>query len=77
MEINIYDAKTNFSKLIQLLIDQCEDSICICKNGVPVVEMRLIKKTSKRVGLAKGQWDNFSMDMLDSVDVSNDFYVEK
>lgn len=77
MQVNIYDAKTNFSKLIQLLIDECEDTICVCKHGVPVVEMKLIKKTSKRVGLAKGKWEDFSIDMLDSVDVGNDFYTEQ
>ena len=66
MEINIYDAKTNFSKLIQALIDEKEEMIIISKNGKPVVQMTLIsKKNSKRIGAAKKEMEGFDMSLED------------
>ncbi len=66
MEVNIYDAKTNFSKLIQALIDEKEETIIISKNGKPVVQMTLIsKKNSKRVGVAKKEMEGFDMSLED------------
>ena len=66
MEINIYDAKTNFSKIIQSLIDEKEDTIIITKNGKPVVQMTLIsKKNSKRIGVAKKEMAGFDMSLED------------
>ena len=70
MEINIYDAKANFSKIIQCLIDGKEDCVIIKKNGKPVVQMTLIcKKSSKRVGIAKKEMDGFdiSLEEFDSI----------
>lgn len=73
MEVNIYEAKTNLSKLIQSLVDQNEETINICKNGVPVVKMTLIKKPSKRIGIAKGKIKSISVDELNSYDVGEYF----
>lgn len=62
MEISIYDAKANFSKIIQSLIDEKEEIIIISKNGKPVVQMTLIaKKNSKRIGSAKKEMKDFNM----------------
>lgn len=62
MTYSIYEAKSNFSKIIQLLIDEQEDSIIISKNGKPVVQMLLInKKNSKRVGAAKKEMKDFDL----------------
>ena len=66
MEINIYDAKTNFSKLIQSLIEGKEDVYIITKNGKPVVQMSLLsKKNSKRIGAAKKEMSNFDISLED------------
>ena len=66
MEMSIYDAKTNFSKIIQLLIDGKEESVVISKNGKPVVQMTLIaKKNSKRLGAAKTELAGFNLSLED------------
>ena len=74
MEINIYDAKTNFSKLINSLLEEKEDVIVISKNGKPVVQMTLIKKkNSKRLGSAKKEMSGFDMSLEDfnSIEVTD------
>ena len=74
MEINIYDAKTNFSKLINSLLEEKEDVIIISKNGKPVVQMTLInKKNSKRLGSAKKEMSGFDMSLEDfnSIEVTD------
>ena len=64
MEVSIYEAKTNFSKIIQLLIDGKNDIIIISKNGKPVVQMTLLnKKNTKRVGIAKKEMEGFDMSL--------------
>ena len=76
MEINIYDAKTNFSKLIQSLVDEKEDVIFISKNGKPIVQMTLInKKNTNRVGAAKKEMEGFdiSLEEFNSIPI-DDFY---
>ena len=66
MEINIYDAKTNFSKLIQALIDGKEELFIITKNGKPVAQMStLTKKNNKRIGAAKKEMENFDISLED------------
>ena len=76
MEINIYDAKTNFSKLIQSLVDEKEEVIFISKNGKPIVQMTLInKKNTNRVGAAKKDMEGFdiSLEEFNSIPI-DDFY---
>ena len=72
MEVNIYDAKTNLSKIIQLLVDQKEDYVIISKNGKPLVKMVLLQdKNPKRVGIAKKELKDFDMSLeeFNSLDV--------
>ena len=42
MEINIYEAKTHFSKIIQDLVDGKEETIIVSKNGKPIIQISLI-----------------------------------
>ena len=64
MELSIYETKTNFSKLVQLLIDGKEDSITISKNGKPVVQLVPIsKKNFKRIGIAKKEMKDFDLSL--------------
>ncbi len=66
MELSIYETKTNFSKIIQLLIDGKEDTIIVSKNGTPVAQLTPItKKNSKRVGIAKKEMDGFDLSLED------------
>ena len=64
MEVNIYEAKTNLSKLIQTLVDEKEDKIIISKNGKPLVQLtRLQNKITKRIGSAKKEMSNFDISL--------------
>ena len=77
MEVNIYEAKTNLSKLVQMLIDESEEEITLCKNGSPVVKMTLIKKTntSKRIGAAKKEMAGFKITLEEFNNIPiDDFY---
>ena len=66
MELNLYEAKTNFSKVVQLLIEGKEDIIIVKKNGKPVVQLTSIaNKNSKRIGIAKTEMDGFDISMED------------
>lgn len=64
MEYSIYEAKSHFSQIIQLLLDEKEDMVIISKNGKPVVQMTLLcKKNSKRVGIAKKEMKDFDISL--------------
>lgn len=58
MQVNILEAKTDFSKLIRLLETKREDYITVARNGKPVVRMTLINETpvSRRIGVGKGKF---------------------
>lgn len=56
MEVNVHEAKTNFSKLLQRVI--LGDEIIIAKAGVPVAKLvRYISKTGGKrpLGFLKGE----------------------
>ena len=70
MEISIYDAKANFSKIIQSLIDGKEEIIVVKKNGKPVVQMTLVtKKNSKRIGAAKKEMEGYDISLEEFNDI--------
>ncbi|MBR3739213.1 MAG: toxin-antitoxin system, antitoxin component, PHD family protein [Clostridia bacterium] len=58
VQVNILEAKTDFSKLIRLLESKREDCITVARNGKPVAKITLIQETpvSKRIGAAKGKF---------------------
>ncbi len=58
MQVNILEAKTDFSKLIRILESKKEDSITVARNGKPVVKITLINETpvENRIGIAKGKF---------------------
>ena len=58
MQVNILEAKTEFSKLIRLLETKKEDYITVARNGKPVAKITLINEipVSKRIGIAKGKF---------------------
>ena len=77
MELNLYEAKTNFSRLVQFLIDWKEESIIVKKNGKPVIELiPITTKNSKRIGAAKKEMKDFdiSLEEFNSIE-SLDFGV--
>ncbi len=56
-QVNILEAKTNFSELVRMLETGKENSIIIAKYGKPVAELKSFDAVdiSKRIGVAKGQ----------------------
>lgn len=58
MQVNMFEAKSDLSKLVKMLETQQEDVIYIARNGVEVAQITLIPKTdtSKRIGIAKGKF---------------------
>ena len=58
MQVNVLQAKTDFSKLIRLVESGSEEYITIARNGKPVA--RIIPETkpaiSRRIGIAKGKF---------------------
>jgi antitoxin (DNA-binding transcriptional repressor) of toxin-antitoxin stability system len=58
--VNMLDAKTNLSRLVEALESGQEQEIIIARNGKPAARLVLIAKPSpveKRIGVAKGLFD--------------------
>ena len=67
MQVNVFEAKTDFSKLIRLIETKREESITVARNGKPVVRIVPLENipVSKRIGVAKGKFivpDDFDAD---------------
>ena len=58
MQVNVADAKRDFSRLIRLLETKKENSIIVARNGKPVVKMTFVNEVpvSERIGIAKGKF---------------------
>ena len=57
MQVNILEAKTNFSNLVKLIETGKEDRIIIARYGKPVVKMVVYNEApvSRRIGVAEGK----------------------
>ena len=74
MELSLYEAKTNFSKIVQLLIDGKEEVIVVSKNGKPVIQLTPVsKKKSERIGIAKKEMKDFdiSLEEFNAIPIGN------
>ena len=58
MQVNVFEAKTDFSKLIRLVESKREEFITIARNGKPVAKIVPYDSApvSKRIGIAKGKF---------------------
>lgn len=56
-QMNVLEAKTNFSKLLVLLKNKDEDEIIICRNNKPVARITLIPQLDRKkaFGIAAGK----------------------
>ena len=59
MQVNVFEAKTNFSKLIRLVESRREESITVARNGKPVARIVPYESApvSRRIGIAKGKFE--------------------
>lgn len=57
MQVNILEAKTNFSKLVRLIETKQEDRIIVSRHGRPVMKMVSVYDApiESRIGIAKGE----------------------
>lgn len=57
--VNMHEAKTHLSKLVEALVSGTEKEIVIARNGSPAVRMTAVKRRlePRRLGLAKGKFD--------------------
>lgn len=81
VQVNMFEAKSDLSKLIKMLETHEEDIIYIARNGIEIAQLTLIPKNniSKRIGTAKEKLilpDNFdkTFDSLD--DEISDFFAD-
>ena len=66
-QVNVFQAKTELSKLISALENGTDDEIIIARNGKPVAKLLKweAKSTAFRIGVAKGKFrvpDDFNAD---------------
>ena len=54
-QVNMFEAKTDLSKLVRMLETKQEDKIIIARHGVPVAQIVLVpEEAPKRIGAAAG-----------------------
>jgi len=68
LQVNVHEAKTNLSKLIQKVVDG--EEVVIAKGNQPIIKLVLIEnlKPRRRLGTAKGKIkiaDNFDEPLED------------
>ena len=75
-EFNMYEAKTNLSKISRLLEEKKEDFVIISRNGKPLLKVTLYEEQdrSKLFGCAKGMFE--IPEDFDEIDLSKDFEGE-
>ncbi len=76
IQFNMYEAKTNLSKITKLLEDRVEDVVIISRNGKPILKVTLIDENNRQdlFGCAKGMFT--IPDDFDEIDISEDFEEE-
>jgi antitoxin (DNA-binding transcriptional repressor) of toxin-antitoxin stability system len=67
--LNMLEAKTHLSRLVEALESGVEDEILIARHGRPVARLSGLEKVdaSRRIGVAKGLFD-----VPDDIDAHND-----
>lgn len=66
--VNMLDAKTNLSRLVEAVESGDESEILIARNGRPVARLTAVKKdVSRRIGVAEGRFE-----VPDDIDLYNE-----
>lgn len=73
--VSTFEAKTNLSKYISMIVDKTESAIVIVRNGKPVARLVPYEtETTNRIGVAKGKIPILeSLEEFNSIDVEQDF----
>lgn len=71
-KVNMHEAKTNLSKLVEAVESGREPEIILARNGKPVARIVPIEQvavdTSKRIGIADGEFGDFDFDEFQALD---------
>ena len=75
-QFNMYEAKTNLSKISKLLEDKKEKMVIISRSGKPVLKVTLYEDNDRKslFGCAKGMFE--IPDNFDDIDITSDFKEE-
>jgi len=75
-EYNMYEAKTNLSKICRLLEEKKEDMVIISRNGKPLLKVTLFDNTPRRSLFGAGKGLFAIPEDFDDIDISSDFEEE-
>ena len=80
--VNMLDAKTQLSKLVQQVESGAEAEIVIARNGRPVAKLVPVSapvKTPRRLGLVDGRYPRFTLEEFNACDdeIARLFGVER
>ncbi len=71
--VNMHEAKTGLSKLVEAIENGTESEIVLARNGKPVARIVPLEEipvvdVSKRLGIAEGQFGSFSLEEFNEMD---------
>lgn len=67
--VNMLDAKTQLSKLVEAVESGAEEEIIIARNGTPAARLVPIKvRAGRRLGIAQGKYADFSLEEFNAMD---------
>ena len=74
----MFEAKTHFSQLVDLLVSGQTDCVRVSRRGIPVVQITIIRKEASarpRLGFAKGKFrlPTWNEDMAMDREIENSF----
>ncbi|SFP86614.1 type II toxin-antitoxin system Phd/YefM family antitoxin [Sphingomonas rubra] len=83
--VNMHEAKTHLSRLVEALVSGAEQEVVIARNGTPAVKMTVVepKREPRRFGFAKGRYelsdefDKLDAEIADLFEESADPYGDK
>ncbi len=83
--VNMHEAKTNLSRLVEALVSGAEQEVVIARNGTPAVKMTVVEsvRVPRQFGFAKGRFqlsdelDRLDAEIADLFEESADPYGEK
>lgn len=75
-EFNMYEAKTNLSRISKMLEEKKEDCVIISRNGKPILKVTLVNENPRKnfIGCAEGMFE--IPEDFDDIDISDDFEGE-
>ena len=73
--VNMLEAKSNLSKLVDAVESGAENEVIIARNGKPVARIvplaRPVPDVSKRLGIAEGEFGDWTREMAEEWDREN------